>query len=102
MIVQAGLNNIRRIYVIPIGDCITDIASRVIHEYQDKLYRILRIQDTGDHLNIHSKKEFTSDLAGKRGVRVKRLFNVLDEDGYQRKINFEKRPLQDMYDMQEL
>ena len=102
IIVQAGLNNISRIYVIPIGDCITDIASRVIHEYQDKLYRILRIQDTGDHLTIHSKNEFTNDLAGKDGIRVKRLFNVLDEDGYHRKINLEKRPLQDMYDMQEL
>ena len=65
IIVQAGLNNISRIYVIPIGDCITDIESRVIHEYQDKLYSILRIQDTGDHLTIHSKNEFTNDLAEK-------------------------------------
>ena len=56
IIVQAGLNNINESMSSQSAIVSLTSASRVIHEYQDKLYRILRIQDTGDHLTIHIKK----------------------------------------------
>jgi len=98
---RCGLENIKRIFVLPIVMSDTIVATHIIREYQDVLHKILNIDDSGKTVIVQLKYGSAGILIGKEGVRTKRVQNAIKEDGQLRKVIIAPN-LENLYDLQEL